>query len=182
MTDSYEIMNSVSEWLNIIEMKKFVDDGILLQMKITLIICQHKNSFTTWINGDFIQISNVLIPCHWENILISSKRCLFWNDYIKELEKYHTCLLSFSSTNSWHWVHLLHGGSSFQWGNWQDSWRSFYNAESQGRDEQSLEWMWDPLLTLLWKNLRRCLSKKQFILLQIDRLQLTSVYFFRRGM
>ena len=27
MTDSYEIMNSVCEWLNMIEMKKFVDDG-----------------------------------------------------------------------------------------------------------------------------------------------------------
>ena len=40
MTDSYEIMNSVSEWLNIIEMKKFVDDGMFLQMKITIIICQ----------------------------------------------------------------------------------------------------------------------------------------------
>ena len=40
MTDSYEIMNSVSEWLNIIEMKKFVDDGMFLQMKIILTICQ----------------------------------------------------------------------------------------------------------------------------------------------
>ena len=40
VTDSYEIMSSVSEWLNIIEMKKFVDDGMFLQMKITLTTCQ----------------------------------------------------------------------------------------------------------------------------------------------
>ena len=51
MTDSYEIMNSVSERLNTIEMKKFVDDGMLLQMKITLIICQKKNTSTTRTNG-----------------------------------------------------------------------------------------------------------------------------------
>ena len=38
MTDSYEIMLSVSEWLKTIEMKKFVDDGMLLRMKITLTI------------------------------------------------------------------------------------------------------------------------------------------------
>ena len=30
--------------MKIIEMKKFVDDGMLLQMKITLIICQNKNT------------------------------------------------------------------------------------------------------------------------------------------
>ena len=32
-------MLSVYEWLKTIEMKKFVDDGMFLQMKITLIIC-----------------------------------------------------------------------------------------------------------------------------------------------
>ena len=35
MTDSYEIKNSASEWLNITEMKIFVDDGMRLRMKIT---------------------------------------------------------------------------------------------------------------------------------------------------
>ena len=45
MTDSYEIMNSVSERLNTIEMKKFVDDGMFLQTKITLIICQNQEYF-----------------------------------------------------------------------------------------------------------------------------------------
>ena len=38
MTDSYEIQNSVVECLKIIETKNFVDDGMLLRMKITLTI------------------------------------------------------------------------------------------------------------------------------------------------
>ena len=112
MTDSYEIMNSVSERLNIIEMKKFVDDGMLSQMKITLTIWQNKNTSTSKTNGGFIPISKVLIPCHWEIVLISSKRCLPCNDYNKKQEKNHTCLLTLTSTNngSWHRVRLLHGG------------------------------------------------------------------------
>ena len=46
MTDSYEIQNSVVEWLKIIETKNFVDDGMLLRMKIILTIWLHKNTFT----------------------------------------------------------------------------------------------------------------------------------------
>ena len=38
MIDSYKIKNSVFEWSKIIEMKKFVDDGMLLRMKIPLTI------------------------------------------------------------------------------------------------------------------------------------------------
>ena len=64
MTDSYEIMNSVSESLKTIEMQKFVDDGMFLQMKITLFICQKKNTSTTKTNGGSISISRVLTPCH----------------------------------------------------------------------------------------------------------------------
>ena len=44
MTDSYKIKNSVLEWLNIIEMKKFVDDVMFLRMKMTLTIWQHNNT------------------------------------------------------------------------------------------------------------------------------------------
>ena len=56
MTASCEIMNSVSERLNKIEMKKFVDDGMFLQMKITLTICQKKNTSTTRTNDGSISI------------------------------------------------------------------------------------------------------------------------------
>ena len=34
MIDSYEIQNSVIEWLKIIETKNFADDGMFLRMKI----------------------------------------------------------------------------------------------------------------------------------------------------
>ena len=47
MTDSYRIMLSVNEWLKTIEMKKFVDGGVFLQMKFSFIICQKKNTSTT---------------------------------------------------------------------------------------------------------------------------------------
>ena len=94
MTDLYESKNSVIEWLNIIEMKKFVDDGMFLQMKITLTIWQHENTSTSRANGGFIQISTVLTLCHWDILLISSKRYLPCNDYNKKQEK---------STNNGRW-------------------------------------------------------------------------------
>ena len=56
MPCSYEITRSIFERLNIIELKKFVDDGMFLQMKITLIISQKKNTSITRTNGGFIQI------------------------------------------------------------------------------------------------------------------------------
>ena len=64
MTDSYEIMLSVNECSKTIEMKKFVEDGMFLQMKITLIICQKKNTSTTRTNGGSISISRALTPYH----------------------------------------------------------------------------------------------------------------------
>ena len=113
LTDSYDIMNSVFEWLNIIEMKNFVDDGMFLSMKITLFICQNQNICTTRTNEDFIQISKDLTPYHWEMVLISSKRCLFWNDCKEKHEKNNMCLLTSTSINngSRHWVRLLRDGN-----------------------------------------------------------------------
>ena len=87
MTDSYKIKKSVFEWLKIIEMKMFFDDGMFLRMKITLTIWKYKNTSTMKTNGGFIQISKVLTPCHWEIVLISSKRCPLCNDYNKKQKK-----------------------------------------------------------------------------------------------
>ena len=64
-----------NDW-KIIEMKKCVDDGMLLRMKIIPTIWPHNNASATRTNGGFIQISKVLIPCHWDIVLISSKHCL----------------------------------------------------------------------------------------------------------
>ena len=147
MTDSYEIMNSVFEWLNIIEMKKFVENGMLLRMNIIPTIWQNKNTSTTRTNSGFIQISKVLTPCHWEIVLISSKRCLPWNDYDKKQDKNHTCLLTLTSTNngSWHRVHLLHGGIGKVLGGLLTI-QKVKEEASQVLNERR-----DPLFIVLWK-------------------------------
>ena len=113
MTDSYEIMFSLYEWLKTIEMKKFVEDGMFLQMKITLVICQKKNTSTTRTNGGSISISMALTPYHWENVLISSKRCLPWNVYTKKLEENKSSPFITGRTNngSRHRVRPLPGGN-----------------------------------------------------------------------
>ena len=46
ITDFYMIKNSVFEWLNIMEMKNFADDGILLRMEIKITIWQYKSTST----------------------------------------------------------------------------------------------------------------------------------------
>ena len=73
----------------------------------------HKNTSTTRTNGGFIQISKVLITCHSDIFLISSKRYLLCNDYNKKQEKNQTCLLTLTRTNngSRHQVRPLHGGN-----------------------------------------------------------------------
>ena len=153
-----------------------VDDGMFLQMKITLITCQKKNTSTTRTNGGFIQISKVLIPCHWGIDLISSKHCLPFNDYTKKQEKNHTCLLIPTSTNngSWHRVHLLHGGIGKVPGG------ILIIQKVKKEVSQVLSERGDPFLAVFGKTLRKWLSRFQFISLQLDRLQLTTVYCNRR--
>ena len=140
MTDSYEITNSVLEWLKIIETKNFVGDGMLLRVKITLTIWQHKNTSTTRANGGFIQISKVLILCHWGIDLISSRHCLPCRDCNKKQKKNHMCLLILTSTKQ-----REAQSSSSTWWNWQGSWWSSCNSESQEGGEPSLEWTWWPV-------------------------------------
>ena len=60
-------------------MKKFVDDEMLLQMKITLIICQKKNTFTTRTIGGFISKKS------GSNTLPLRKR----SDFKQALERLH---------------------------------------------------------------------------------------------
>ena len=174
MTDSYEIKNSVIEWLNIIEMKKFVDDGMLLQMKITLIIWQNKNTSTARANGGFIQISQVLILCHWGIDLISSSHCLLCNGCKQEAGEEPQVPI-YSYKHQWE-----ARSSSSTWWNWQGSWWTSYHSESQDGDAPSIEWTGRSVSCSIGKNLRRWLSRIQFILWQLDRLQLTAVFCNRR--
>ena len=76
MTDSCEIISSVGERLKTVEMKKFVVHGTFLQMKITPIICQKKNTLTTRTIGGSLSISREMTPNQGENVLISNKRCV----------------------------------------------------------------------------------------------------------
>ena len=73
--------------LNIIEMKKIVDDGMLLQTKVILTTFQNRNTSSTRTSGCLIPIRRVLTPFHWEIVLISSERSLLRNVYTKTLEK-----------------------------------------------------------------------------------------------
>ena len=171
MTDSYEIMSSVSEWLNIIEMKIFVDDGMLLRMKITLTIWPHKNTSTIRTNGGFIQISKVLILCHWGIDLFSSKHCLLCNDYNKKQKKNHKCLLVQTKPKQWEAQ-----GSSSTWWNWQGSWWTPYHSESQEGDAPSIEWTVRPVTRSIWQ----ASSKKDFHELNLFCYRLI-VYSWRRS-
>ena len=138
-------------------MKKFVGDGVLLRMKITLTIWQYKNTSTTRTNGGFIQISKVLIPCHWGNFLTSSKHCLPYKDYNKKQEKNHTCLLILTSTNngSWHRVHLQHGGIGKVHG------ELLIIPKVKKEMRQVLSERCDPFLAVFGMNLRKWLSRIQ---------------------
>ena len=85
-------------------------------------------------------------------------------------EKNHMCLLTFSSTNNErHEVLLLHGGIHGGW--------TLYHSESQEGDEPSIQVNG---ATRCLQLLRNWLSWIQFILLHLDRLQLTAVQCNRR--
>ena len=65
--------------------------------------------------------------------------------------------------------------SSSKWWNWQDSWLSSCNSESQGGGEQSLE-----NERSIWAKTSEDGRLIQFILSLTDRLQVTAVYCNRR--
>ena len=141
----------------------------------SLIIWRHKNTFTKRENGGFIQISKVLILSHWGIDLISSRHCLPCNDCNKKQEKNHRCLLNLTNTNNGrHAVHLLHGGIGKGHGG------LLVIPKVKKEMHQVLSERGDPLLAEFGKLLQKRLPWTQFLLLQIDRLQLTEVYCNRR--
>ena len=100
MIDSCEMTFSVDEWLKTIEMKKFVEHGMFLQMRTTPIVCHKKNTSTTGTIGGSISISRAMTPNHWENVLISNKRCLHESVYTKKLEENKSSPFLAGSTNN----------------------------------------------------------------------------------
>ena len=122
-------------------------------------------------NGDFIQISKVLVHCHWGIDLISNTHCLLCNDCNKEEEKNHRCLLTLTSINNGRQAdHLLHRGIGKVHGG------LFILLNVKKEMNQVLSELFHPLLAVFGKFLRKGLSRIQFVLLQIDRLQLTAIY------
>ena len=179
MTDSYEIMNSVSEWLNIIEMKKFVDDGMFLQMKVTLITCQKKKTSTTrtkwWLHLN--KSGSDTLPLRKRS---DFKLALY------TLERLHQEAGEKPSvpTYSYKEKQLQSASSSSStWWKWQDSWWSSWNSEVKeeaskvlGMDGETRYWQYFD------ENLQKMAFKNSiYFVIQIDRLQLTAVYCDRRG-
>ena len=118
MTDSYENKNSVSERKNKIEKKKFVDDGMFLQTKITLIICQNKNTSTTRTNGGSIPISRVLTPLPLRN-RSDFKQALSTLERLQQEAGEEPYVPTYSyKYKQWQ----LAQSSSSTWWNWQDTW------------------------------------------------------------
>ena len=143
-------------------MKKFVDDGMFLQMKITLIICQkeylHYES-KWWLHSNK-QGSNTMPLTHRSDF----KQALSTLQRLQQ-EAAHVPTYSY---NGRHKVHLLHGGIGKVSGGLLII-QKVKKVVSQVLSERG------------GKNLRKRLSQIPFILLQIDRLQLTAVYCNRRG-
>ena len=116
-----------------------------------------------------------LILVHWGINSISSKHCLPCNDCNKKQEKNHNSPLILANTNfGRHAVHLLQGGIVKVHGGLliiPKVKKEMHQVWSEGGDL---------LFATFGKLLRKRLSRFQFISLQTDRLQLTSVCSKRR--
>ena len=93
-----------------VETKMFVDNGMLLQMKIIPTIWHHKNIIISWVLDSFIQTRQVPILCQCRTDLTLNshcKPCSNWNKKKKELYKRPRTL---AEIKNGHRVLLLHGG------------------------------------------------------------------------
>ena len=142
--DSYEIQNSVIEWLKIIEKKKFVDDGMLLRMKITLTIWLNKNTFfyNNWWLRSNKQGSNIVSVTYRPDF----KQAL---SILQQLKQY-------SHRNQ----KIVQSSSS--WWNWQGLWWTPYSYESHDGDEPSTDRMWWPVDKYLEQFIWTKLSWKKY--------------------
>ena len=174
MIDSYEIQNSVIEWLKIIETKNFAENLMLLRMKIIPTMWPHKNTLSTRVTGGFIRTSKVPILCERGTDLTSKKASSTLQQLKQKRKRSLTSAheLSQKSTMGTKFFFMVELArfmvdSLFQW---------------------KSRWRW----TKYWQNGVTCctvfgtiLRSKTFLnsvaLLQMDRLQLTAVYCNRRG-
>ena len=165
MTDSYKIKNSVFEW------DALADEDHTYHLSAQEYL-HYKNKW--WLHWNK-QGSNTLPLRHRSDF----KRALSTLQRLQQEagDELHVCLLTLTSTNngSWHKVHLLHGGIGKVHGG------LLVIPKVKKEMNQVLSERDDPFLAVFGKNLRKWLSRIQFILLQLDRWQLTAVYCNRRG-
>ena len=109
MIDSYEMKHSVIEWLKMVETKMFVDNGMLLQMKIIPTIWLLKNIITARVIGGLLQTRQVPTLCQWSTDLTSNKHCQPCSNWNKKKELYKRPW-TLTEINNGHSVLLLHGG------------------------------------------------------------------------
>ena len=146
MTDSYAMKHSVMEWLKMVETKMFVDNGMLLQMKIIPTIWPHKNITITKVIGGFIQTRQVPILCQWSTDLTSNKHCLPSSNWNKKKELYKRPR-TFAEINR-----RTQSSSSSSWWSWQGSWWTPYSYESHDGDEPSTDRTGWPVVQSIWNN------------------------------
>ena len=117
MIDSYEMKNSAIEWLKMVETKMFVDNGMLLQMKIIPTIWPHKNIIITRVIGGLLQTRQVPILCQWSTDLNSNKHCLPCSNWNKKEEgaRRSQQWAQSSSSSSWCSLARFMVDSSFLW-------------------------------------------------------------------
>ena len=136
-------MISVPEWLKTIEMKKFVDDGICLQMKIILTTCQKKEYFNYknkwWLHSN--KSGSDTLPLR--------KRSEF-KQALSTLERLHQEAggEQFAPTYSYkHKQWQSAQSSSSTWWKWQDSWWSSWKIRrSRKRGAKSWEGTGRPVI------------------------------------
>ena len=95
-------------------MKKFVDDEMLSQMKITLTIDQNKNISTTKTNGGFIQISKVLT--------MALRHRSDFKQALSKLERLHQEAGEEPHGLTYFYKHKQWQLAQSSWWNWQGSW------------------------------------------------------------
>ena len=179
MTDSYEIMNSVSEWLNIIEMKKFVDDGDALADEDHTYHLSEQEYFYCknkwWLHSnkqgsDTMPLRN---RSDFKQALSTLER--LQQEAGEEPHRAYLLLQAQTMAVGTEFI-FLHGGI----GKIPGGLLKIQKVKEEA--SKSLE-KWTEatgLLAVFGKLLRKRLSRIQFILLQMDRLQLTAVYCNRR--
>ena len=158
-----EIRNRMIE---IIETKKFVDDGMLLRKKIILTIWPHTLSLFKskwWLHSN-------LIPCHWRKDLISSKHCLPCNDWNKKQKETHKCLLQQKSTMCTELYFFYNGGIGKVHGG------LFILLKVTMEMHLVVTERGDLLNAVFVRFFWTSLSWTQFTLWQMSRLQLAAVY------